>query len=76
MILINLIPSHSLRMRNQLYFSEYTLHFKDNEGRKGMNIKYGVKRSKRDMAVNSYNYTYTKKTFHFNPQRRIRENIV
>ena len=48
-------------MRNQLFFSEYTLHFKDNEGRKGINIKYGVKRSKRDMAVNSYNYICTKK---------------
>ena len=47
-------------MMNKLFFSEYTLHFKDNEGRKGINIKYGVKSSKRDMAVNSYNYTYIK----------------
>ena len=58
---MKLIPSHSVRMRNQLLFSEYTLHFKDNEGRKGINIKYGVKSSKRDMAVNSYDYTYNKK---------------
>ena len=58
---MSLIPSYLVRMRNQLFFSEYTLHFKDNEGRKGINIKYGVKRSKRDMDVNSYNYTYTKK---------------
>ena len=57
---MNLIPSYLVRMRNQLFFSEYTLHFKDNEGRKGINIKCGVKRNKRDMAVNSYNYTYIK----------------
>ena len=57
---MNLIPSYLVRIRNQLFFSEYALHFKDNEGRKGIDIKYGVKSSKRDLAVDLYNYTYTK----------------
>ena len=53
-------------MMNQLFiFQKITYLFKVIERWKGMNIKYGVKSSKRDMAVNSYNYTYTKNNKHF-----------